>query len=173
MNTEKLDFYFKNAEKIEEIICLREDVRNDIKKQIKKCIEYFNNPELYICKENSNSKCTYITKKGDQDLMYTIGYWDLFSEKKSLSVVIEVKDDFLRKCKEQMGEIVFEEEENRIIKKPNSRTKDPWFHIASKTKIELTAVDLQNISEVIQELIFKSPLQSIFEKLENFKNKNN
>lgn len=171
MNTESLDFYLKNAEDIEKISCLRNDIKNDIKEQIKRRIESFSDFGLDTYNENSNGKCIHVTKKGDRSLMYTIGYWNLFSEKKSLSVVIEVQNDFLRKCKEQMDEIDFNEEENNVIKKPNPSSKDSWFHIASKTKMELTAVDFQNISKVVEELIFKSPLQSIFKKLEDFKKK--
>ena len=73
----------------------------------------------------------------------------------------------MKKYKEYWNEIGFNNEDK--VCQPDLDSKGTWLHIASNTKKELTAEDLQNISTVIENLMSESHLPSIFEKLKQFR----
>ncbi len=161
MDKEIINFFYKNQEKINRIKEIRdeyiryvitevEQARLGIKEQLQ---PYANRNEAYryyLCPNESN-------------LMLTIYFANLFSEKKELIIIVEIQNKLLEQ-KEKIKNIVFNDNEKQFIKEDFYELNGSWAHFAVQV-IKPTDEYLLKLSDSIADTVNNSPLLDIYRKL--------
>lgn len=156
-----IDFYYKNQNEINRIKQIRDDYSKYITSEIEKAINQI--PEELELQKNRNEHYRFYTNPDDKNLMITIVFSELFTDKKELFFIIELQNDLVLK-KEAINKINFSDEELRFIKKDFYEKTDAWAHFAFQVE-RPNENEILELRSFIAKTIVESPILSIYKKL--------
>lgn len=168
MDKNKIDFCFDNISMVEKVTQLRNHVYSGIKASIRSGAKQFN----LTADEKERASCIYY-KTGDKELMYTILYDKLFTESKSIKIIIELNGGLIDKYKEHEKEIPFTDKERELFTNHFDEKHSFWMHVAVIEVCNLSNDNILDIPNFISRKITEDTcLSSIFNKIRTFKNSN-
>lgn len=176
MEQKNLDFYFKNLEEINQIAKFKFSVRDHIASEVEKAglalTDSEENLKLYIPKASSIlfKRARYFKSPDNENLMIVVVFDKMLTGEKIFHMVVEFKFNLLAN-RERYQEIDFDDKEKLVLAKDFYTNKNNvWAHFAVKQYPVNEAV-INNMSAFILEKLEEDKLLSIYNKLNNFLNK--
>jgi len=170
MNERDINFYLENRKKINQLVDFKFQFRNHIISEIENAGESMDGVQLIKPRVKYNlNRLRYYQSKVHSELLYTIVFEDLMTDKNKLHIIIEPSGNSLKNGS-GFKTIKFPDEviKKEIIKKDfYSKTDKPWAHFASKS-YSLTKDNLEKLSEFIQETIESDKFKIVFSELETY-----
>lgn len=165
MNSSEIEFYLTNQAKINQLVKLKQHLKKHVVAEVEKAGHSINEVKLIVPKHKSNAiRLRYYRSTRFHELLYTVVYEDVFTDKGVLHIIIEPRGNTLKNG-EEFKNIVFTEEEQEIIKKEfYGKTDHSYAHFAHKA-YDLKAEDISKLSTFILDKIGEDGFASIFEKL--------
>jgi hypothetical protein len=164
-----LEFYLDHQQKINELTKFNEEVYKHLVNEIEIAGEAIEDVDLNSLRKTqfNNSRLRYYVSKVHPDLMITVLFEDLLTEKKELHIIIELKHSLLKAdMKNLFLSQEFTSEEQERLNSDFSESKNTfWAHFASNRYV-LNADNLENLSSFIDTHLREDHLLSIFRKLE-------
>lgn len=165
----ELAFYLEHQQKINDLYKFNQDVREHIVNEIELAGEGLEDVNLQkLRKDDFNYKrLRYYASKVHPDLVITALFENILNERQELFLIVEVRSGLLDlETKEQFLGLDFTSEEKEQMVDSFALDKNPgWAHFASKA-YKLSADQLANLAEFIDQKLRKDHLLSIFRKLE-------
>ncbi|WP_417557302.1 PD-(D/E)XK nuclease family protein [Mesoflavibacter zeaxanthinifaciens] len=165
MNENDFNFYFKNQQKINNLInyeaSARQHIENEVKKAYSLLEEQGLNIKLYESKGDLGNKLTYYESTVDKNLMFTIIYGDLLKVNGTLKLIIELKGKALNN-KERYKGISLSGIENTSFYNNKNKT---YAHFEVKA-YKLETSEIRNLGEVIYSKLKDDGFINVFKKLE-------
>ncbi len=167
MKQEDVEFYFKNQEKINNIIELEKNYKKYIRDQVNRVNSSFEdlkleevrkNSEMYNLGRRFNSKVPKLCIK--------VGFSRLFKKEQQIKLYIEVRRQTLKLVKENFDEITKTLPDNFKLDEKVKNTSDSWYNIYEKA-IDLNNNDILNLSEFIAKKIRDLGIHNAFKDIEN------
>ena len=163
MDENQIQFYYKNQEKINDIVSINNNIVEHVKKEVETACELIDK-KLRLDAKRSN-RLRYYHSPLVPNLMFTVLFESFLAKGKSIWIIVELKDKLLKR-KEELKSITFSEEEKKILNNNfNSDTSTAWAHFAS-WEYAIEEKKLLNLSSFIAKTIGNDGFLSIFEKLE-------
>lgn len=161
MNKELIHFFNKNQEKISQIKGIRDEYIRYVISEVEQArLEVKEELQSYA---NRNEEFRYYLCPNEGNLMITVYFADLFTEKKELLIIVEIQNELLKQ-KREIKNIEFTDKEKSYIKDDFYSTNNSWAHFALEI-IKLTDDDLFKLGEFISKTINNSPILDIYRKL--------
>lgn len=160
------DFLFRNPEKIRELSELYNTIRNDVLKQAEAACQMLD-LGLKIGMRNSPGVRHYYSTKSP--VYFSIWLDDLFLEARMIYIFVELEKQWFP-CLNKINEINFSKEEEQYLDE-TTEVNDNQVHYAT-IELRPSIEEILNLSTYIVDQIEKTPLKSIFLKIENLLSKN-
>lgn len=174
MEKEAIQFYYKNQEEINQLVKFKSKLREHILSQVVTAGNRLNGVSKYEPRINSHNdkRLVYYVSNKHKDLMITVVYENLLTEKKEMHIAVEMVGTLL-KDRNIYNQIEFTEEEQRFAFSEHFRTtNESWSHFAV-AHYHPTDAEVSNLSQFIIDKLNEDHLLSIFNKLNNFITKEN
>lgn len=174
MEKEAIQFYYKNQEEINQLVKFKFKLREHILSQVVTAGNRLNGVSKYEPRINSHNdkRLVYYVSNQHKDLMITVVYENLLTEKKEMHIAVEMVGNLL-KNRTIYNQIEFTEEEQRFAFSEHFRTtNEDWSHFAV-AHYHPTDEEVSNLSQFIIDKLNEDHLLSIFNKLNNFITKEN
>lgn len=156
-------FYQENLRSIEAVKKLSNEIRNHLWKQIDNVPDLL--PELGLTLAASgNNRLRYYLSGKTRSVFFTILPTVFNTPNPRILIVVELNKSGIERLNE-INAIDFTEEERKYLRETIPLRKT-YLHYATKT-IDIASKDFENLSTYLSTSIEKSPLKSIFEKIEN------
>lgn len=173
MDEKDIHFYIKNKEKINQLLSIKDQYKKHVIAEVERAGESIEGVRLVMPRNSFNSnRLRYYHSTKYNELVFTIVFEDLLSEKNILHIIIEPRGETLRNG-EIFKNIEFNEKEREILQENfYSKTHEGWAHFAARS-YELKTEDLATLSDFIQMTIVNDSFESVFWKMEKFLLKDN
>lgn len=169
MKKTDIEFYKEHRDDIHHVARFLTRFKDHVKKEIEIACDILNEENPYLrLGGKGGSRLRYYTSTTNSDLMFTIGFDNLFrDDRKNIWMVVELKGKLL-KNRELLKQIKLTDEEEKIIN-PNfySETRMGWAHFSVR-RYSLENIDFENLSQFVADKIEEDHLLSIFRKVELF-----
>jgi hypothetical protein len=173
MEQKDLEFYFRNQQEINQLAAFKFSVRKHIANEIEKVglvlDDSAENLKLYIPKASSilNKRVRYFKSPNTENLMITVVFDKILTDKKELHLIVEFKNNLLKNRK-RYSSIKFDKDEQKILNADFFANKsNSWAHFANKSYSINNAV-IQDLSVFILKQLEEDKLLSIYNKLNLF-----
>lgn len=169
MEKENIEFYYKNQQEINQLVTLKFKLREHILNQVVTAGNRLDGVSKYEPRVNSqhDKRLVYYISNKHKDLMITVVYENLLTEKKEMHIAIEMVGALL-KDRSIYNQIDFTEEEHRFAFSEHFKTTDEgWSHFAV-AHYHPTDAEISNLSQFIVDKLNEDHLLSIFHKLNTF-----
>ncbi|WP_282039336.1 PD-(D/E)XK nuclease family protein [Saccharicrinis aurantiacus] len=166
MEAQNLDFYYQHTQHINEAAKLKHSVKDYVESEVVKVCEQLN-LDFHKGYGGADRGYDYYSCKRDGNLIYTVCYGGLLENSKKLDIVVELQNELLVKNRQALKDIQLKENERSILCDGFFSGTETWAHFAA-ISFDVSKDDFQALSSFIIKAITKSPLQSIFSKIEDF-----
>jgi hypothetical protein len=157
---EHYEFYFKNQDRIKELIALNNQVIEDVIKKVNDTCEKLNmNLTLSAV---YHSRLRYFVSTNSL-IKFTVVIESLFNAKSEMGLYIELSKEGLEYL-DVINDLEFTTEEKKYIYE-TSKVRTTYL-LYAKSDLSLSQNDIINISDYLFNAISLTPLKSIFEKME-------
>lgn len=168
MEKDKIEFYYKHQEELNNAAKLKFAVRDFIKNEVKNACDSIDE-KLNFYSPQSNSynekRLRYYVSPSCNDLMFTIIFEGLLDNTKELQIIIEVTGKAISKIKELKKEDFDSNEQKIILDDFYSNTSTSWAHFVEISFV-LNENEIKDLQTFIKEKIEKQHFLSIYKKLE-------
>jgi hypothetical protein len=161
MDKKIINFFYENQEKINRIKAVRDDYIRYIISEVEQARLGIN--EELQSYANRNEEFRYYLCPNEGNLMITIYFADLFTEKKELLLIVEIQNELLEQ-KEKIKNIEFNDKEKPYIKEDFYKSNGSWAHFAFEI-VKPTDEDLLKLGGFISNTINNSTILDIYRKL--------
>ncbi len=167
MKQEDVEFYFKNQEKINDIIQLEKNYKKYIRDQVNRVNSSFEdlkleevrkNSEMYNLGRRFNSKVPKLCIK--------VGFSRLFKKEQQIKLYIEVRRQTLKLVKENFDEITKTLPDNFKLDEKVKNTSKTWYNLYEQA-IDLNHKDILNLSDFIADKIRDLGIYKAFKDIED------
>ncbi|WP_064965727.1 PD-(D/E)XK nuclease family protein [Tenacibaculum ovolyticum] len=172
MEKENIVFYYKNQQKINQLVQFKFKLREHIKNEVVRAGESLDNLNKYEPRINSfnDKRLVYYVSPKHTDLMITVVYEGLLEPKPTMYIAVELQGDLLKDRSVYNTIDTFTEEELEIAYSDNFKnTNESWAHFAVK-HYQPTNEEISNLATFIIHKLEEDNLLPVFRKLENFLN---
>ncbi|MAZ72348.1 MAG: hypothetical protein CMC70_04290 [Flavobacteriaceae bacterium] len=170
MKSEDIQFYKEHRDNIHQTARFLNRFKDHVKKEVEAACNLLNGESEYLnLKGTTSNRLRYYESKANPDLMFTIGFDNLFrDDRKNIWVVVELKGDALHD-RDVYKEIVFTPGELRFIKEHEFYTEKNrgWAHFAVAF-YPYEIIDFEDLRNYLVNKIKEDKLLSIFNKLNDF-----
>lgn len=165
METQHLDFFYQNAIQINKASQLKDSITKYLDEEAKKACEELN---LRFYKINrANGGYHYFQSHKNRNLMITVYFARILEGNPKLLIMVELQGDLLQKSRQKLNELKLGELEKTIVREEFYSNTNNWAHFAVK-EFDVSSYNLHSFGEFVVQCIDKSPIKSIFFKIERF-----
>lgn len=167
MKQEDVEFYFKNQEKINDIIQLEKKYKKYIRDEVNRVNSSFD--DLKLEKVRQNSEMYNLGRRFNSKvpkLCIKVGFSRLFKKEQQIKLYIEVRRQTLKLVKENFDEITKTLPDSFKLDEKVKNTSDSWYNIYEKA-IDLNNNDILNLSDFIAEKIRDLGIHKAFKVIED------
>ncbi len=169
MEKENIAFYYKNQEKINQLVNFKYKLGEHILGQVIDASNKIEGVNRYEPRANSynDKRLVYYPSKQNINLMLTVIYEDLLTEEKSIYIAVEMQGHLL-KDRTIYKQIDFSDDERKHTYTDHfTTTNENWSHFAIM-QFHPNESEIFNLSDYIIQKLNENHLLSIFYKLNNF-----
>ncbi|PKR79548.1 hypothetical protein CW751_14455 [Brumimicrobium salinarum] len=169
MDKEKIEFYYKHQEELNNAAKLKFAVRDFIKNEVKNACDLVNHKLVFNSPKtgsDNEKRLRYFVSPLCSDLMFTVIFNNLLTSKKELLLIVELSGEAIEKVK-KIPQEKFDEIEAPIILNDIETTKNSWVHYV-RNIYHLNEKEVENLQDYIKTKIENDSLLSIFKKLETY-----
>jgi len=169
MKTEQIDFFRNNVSKINQAVELKFGLRNHIVAEVERACGLLNK-KLDLDKISNNKynqkRLRYYRSKKFNELVITVVFEDLLTEKGELYIVVELQHKLIKKIQEKYDEIIKDLQGtlNESFKTANKN----YAHFAHIPNCKPNTEEIKNLSQYIVQKISDNHILEIFNKLEQY-----
>jgi len=169
MKTEEIDFFRNNVIKINQAVELKFGLRNHIVAEVERACGLLNK-KLELDKIGNNKynqkRLRYYRSKKFNELVITIVFEELLTEKGELYIVVELQHKLIKKIQEKYDEIIkdFQGTLNESFKTVNKN----YAHFAHIPNCKPNSDEIKDLSKYIVQQITDNHILEIFNKLEQY-----
>ncbi|MFG0590685.1 hypothetical protein ACF8C4_06055, partial [Myroides odoratimimus] len=166
INMEQINFYLNNTEVINKIVLIKEQYEQHISKQIIDIEQIYN--EEFDFELLTQRHILYLKNKSNPDLRFTLLYNNLFKEKPSICIIVELQYNLLTKFRNnyKLDSFSFDDTEQRCLINEFTKNKHNWGHFAIQ-HFDLSQDNIINLAEFINIELNKSAVLNIYKKITN------
>lgn len=161
MDTDIIKFFYRNQEEINQISEVKSSFVSFVISEVEKA--RINIDEKLEPYGSRNESFRYYLCPNQGNLMITIVFGELFTEKRELLFIIELQNELLNQ-KEKIQTIEFDDKEKEYLKTDFFNQKGSWAHFAIQV-VRPTENDIINLNNYISETINNSPIIDIYKKI--------
>ncbi len=169
MKTEEIDFFRNNVSKINQAVELKFGLRNHIVAEVERACGLLNK-KLELDKIGNNKynqkRLRYYRSKKFDELVITIVFEELLTEKGEIYIVVEVQHKSIKKIQEKYDEIIKDLKGtlNESFKTANKN----YAHFAHIPNCKPNSDEIKDLSKYIVQQIIDNHILEIFNKLEQY-----
>jgi len=161
MEEKLLDFYYSYSEQIINAINIQDSIKDYVLNEVETACSLIPGIEFYKYGQNRQQGYDYFLSQFSENLVYTIDYDELLLGKNKLTIIVELHDELFEQNVKKLSKLKLSKKEEELRNSDFAASK----HFAIK-EINVERKDFINLSYFISEAIVKSPLASIFRKVE-------
>lgn len=161
MDTNVIKFFCRNKEEINKVAAIRNDYVSYVISEVEKA--RINIDEVLQPNGSRNEKFRYYVCPEQSNLMITIIFENLFTEKQELLFIVELKNQLIRET-EKIRSIPFNDAESNYIRSDFFNQTGFWAHFAIQSE-KPNEEQLMNLGDYIAKTVNDSPILSIYRKL--------
>lgn len=166
MNTKDIEFYKKHRDEILQTARFLSRFKTHVIKETERACNILNSEREFLKLSNTGRKLRFFLSKEVPNLMFTVGFENLYNEKKRLWIAVELKGD-IPKHKERFKDIEWSKSVKDTFKeKFFIHQGSNWAHFVSKS-YDSEIIPFQKLSNFIVERIKENQMLSVFNTLED------
>lgn len=161
MDTNAIKFFYRNREEIKQVTDIRNSYVSYVISEVEKA--RINIDEKFESYGSRNENFRYYLCPNQGNLMITIVFGRLFTEKHELLFIVELQNDLLRET-DKIKSIEFNEDEKKYLCPNFFNNKETWAHFANQL-VKPSEDEIINLGDYISDTINNSPILGIYRKL--------
>ena len=171
MDKEKIEFYYKYKEELNNAAKLKFAVRDFIKEEVRHACDSIETRLKFSSPQSGSSnerRLRYYVSPFCKDLMFTIIFGGLIDDtRRELQIIVEVSGKAIQKVKNIPNDTFDENERKIILNNFHSNSDNSWAHFVEE-KYHPDEEKIKNLREFIKTKIEEDNLLSIYKKLESY-----
>lgn len=172
MNENEFTFYFRNQEKISQLVTYEKNIIEHIKKEVELAGQSIKEVDVKSHKSGSHSESRFrhYASTSNPDLMLTIVFEDLLKAKKSMAIIIELQGKALL-FRKDLDFIKHNSDTTLSFNNSPEPEKNRYAHFAHKW-YSPTVEEIYQLSDFIIKRLYDDKFMDVFRELDRFLSEN-